>query len=298
MLKKHPKLWVKFKSDITGIEEEERDVEDIVHGLWFLGDSESPSLTNSYLSDTTNDGSTFARSQYTSTTVTAKFILKFHDFYMFRLQKHEFNSYFGRKGVYRIRTDVHKGIVRYVRVSALPDIQPSETGSYFATFDLSFENPSGLGKSLMTSANLYTYGMNAWQLGMNLPPKTDLQYTYEDLNGHVGELHNFKIYNASDIDIDPYLQGHDMKIRLRYIGSQITVWNKTTHTSVTINYDNPGGDVILIDGLIVYINSIVATNKTDYGTLMLAAKCWNEFVVTGGALEEITFDFPFLYLPS
>lgn len=284
-------MWVKFKSDITGLEEEEIDIENIAPSLYFLGDSETPALANTYLSDTANDGSAFARSAYSQTIITAKFYLKFKDWYSFRLAKHDFNSYFGRKGVYRIRTDTHRGIVRYVRLSNLPDIEPSEVEARYAIFDVTFENFKGLGQSLITSNRLYTYSEGAWQLGMNLPHGQDLSYSFKNVQ-------SFQIYNASDIDIDPYLQAHDLKIRVKYSGSKLTLKNKTTSTSITLNATSNGNDEILIDGIATYINSKIATNQTNYGSILLAAKTWNAFQVMDGTLKEITFDFPFLYLPS
>lgn len=288
---RRPKLWVKFQSDITGIAESEIDIETIAPYLYFLGDSEVPALTNNYVSDRMQDGAKFSYAKYNLTNITANFYLKFTDWYSFRLAKHDFNSYFGRKGIYRIRTDTHKGIVRYVRVAALPDIEPAETEAHYALFSLVFENPQGLGKSLLTSNRLYTYSEEGWQLGMNLPNGVDLKYHYQNVS-------RFKIYNASDIDIDPYLQGHQLSVNYKFVGDRLTLRNKSTNTVYTLNYTSNGDDEILIDGIVTYINSSLATDKTNYGFFKLAAKSWNDFEVSEGELKEITFDFPFLYLPS
>ena len=292
--KKRPKLWVKFKPDI-GVEEDEIDIETIAPNFYFLGDQENPSLTSTYLSDTMYDGQTFVHAQYQPTTITANFYLRFKDWYGFRLAKHDIVRYFGRKGVYRIRTDTHRGMVRYVRTNTF-DISPAETEAKYSLFSIGFTNYCGLGYSLGTSSNLKTYDSELWQMGMNLPNMEDIPYEFSDSDG----LNTFKIYNPSDVVIDPYYQQSELKITMNVgVNSLVELDNLTTGDTYTVKTGNVSTNKIVIDGIETTINGVASTSATNYGVITLV-QGWNQFRVTSSykPVTSIAFDFPFVYLPS
>jgi hypothetical protein len=121
---------------------------------------------------------------------------------------------------------------------------------------------------------------------MNLPSE-DLTYTHSESN--------FKIFNASDILIDPYYQSHDLILKINFEGKSLTITNKTTNTSWSYTKPAKKTDNIVLDGIITTLNGEPASVNTDYGNLTLATG-WNDISVTGATDFTVTFSFPFIYI--
>src|SRR5699024_9145276 len=128
---------------------------------------------------------------------------------------------FMQKELFRIRTDIDKQIVRYVRTAPFA-ITPDEEGSNWATFTVSFENPSGMKYSYLKSDQISQ--TNGWGYGLNLANAPNLNY-------HFNNQMSFKVFNASDIAVDPYFQKHDLKITIKSVNGGLTVRNTTNGTS-------------------------------------------------------------------
>lgn len=265
---------------------DEVDVSEIVHGLIFLGDDESPAMTTVYQQNVGRDGQIVTGINYDKNVINAKFLLHFDDWYDYKLAKHDVFRLFNQRAVMRIRTDAEPAIVKYV-VPTTFDITPIGDGYHDATFTIPFDNPSGYKYSLVRSDNLYTYDAEMWQVGMNLPNGEDLSYTFTDSN--------FKVFNASDIVIDPYYQNHDLKLIINFTGDKLTITNKTTKTSWSYQKTAVKTDNIVLDGITATLNGNPASVNTDYGNITLASG-WNDISVTGATDMQITFSFPFIYL--
>lgn len=274
-----PKLYLKTESS------DEVDVSKVVKGLIYLGDDESPTIASTYQQNVSKDGQILQSLSYDKNVINAKFGLRFGNWYDFKLAKHEIYKLFSQREVMRIRTDAEPAIVKYV-VPATFDVTPIEEGSNTAVFTIPFENPSGYKYSLLRSDSLYTFDEDGWQFGMNLPSE-DLTYTHNESE--------FKIYNASDIKIDPYYQNHDLVIKLNFEGQSLTITNKTTNTSWSYNKPSKKTDNIVLNQLSTTLNGEPASVNTDYGNLTLEPG-WNEIKVSGATDFQITFSFPFIYL--
>jgi hypothetical protein len=274
-----PKLYLKTESS------DEVDVSKAIKGLIYLGDDESPTIASTYQQNVSKDGQILQSLSYDKNVINAKFGLRFGNWYDFKLAKHEIYKLFSQREVMRIRTDAEPAIVKYV-VPATFDVTPIEEGSNTAVFTIPFENPSGYKYSLLRSDSLYTFDEDGWQFGMNLPSE-DLVYTHSEPT--------FKIYNASDIKIDPYYQNHDLVIKLNFEGQSITITNKTTNTSWSYNKPAKKADNIVLNQLSTTLNGEPASVNTDYGNLTLATG-WNDISVTGATDFTVTFSFPFIYL--
>lgn len=273
-----PKLYMKIG------DEAEFDIADKVKGLKYLGDDSTLASTNQLLQVPGIDGAVRQYKTYSNYQVPAKFFLRFENWQDYKLAKHQINRLFSSREKIRIRTDTEPAIVRFV-VPNPPEVAPTEAGAHYASFTENFDNPSGYRYSLYRSDSLPSIA-NGWQFGMNLPePLPSYHFTNK----------SFKVYNASDIAIEPYKQKHDLRILFKFSGSQMKLTNKTNGSSYTYKNSSNGNEQIILDGISTTLNGNPASANTDYGTITLEKK-WNDIDVSGADSVDITFSFPFIYL--
>ena len=273
-----PKLYMKIG------DEAEFDIADKVKGLKYLGDDSTLASTNQLLQIPGIDGAVNQYKTYSNYQVPAKFFLRFENWQDYKLAKHQINRLFSSRKLIRIRTDVEPAMVRFVMPNP-PEIAPTEAGARYTSFTENFDNPSGYRYSLYRSDSLPNIA-NGWQFGMNLP-KTLPSYHFTSKS--------FKVYNASDIAIEPYKQKHDLRILFKFSGSQMKITNKTNGSSYTYKNSSNGNDQIILDGIRTTLNGNPASANTDYGTVTLETG-WNDIDVSGADNVDITFSFPFIYL--
>lgn len=271
---------------------DEFDILDKVPGLSYLGQddsSSSPQFTNAYEDATGRDGSIFTGQTFAKRTFNERFLLSFRNWTDYQLAKHELYKLFGTRQLIRVRTDTNDAKV-YFGYPTPFDIAPTEAGSSFANFTIPFDVPDGYRYSLYRSDSPYTFKQDGWQMGMNLPKNID------DVGYHFTSS-KFKVYNASDIKVDPYFQKHDLQMIIRFTGNSLQITNKTTNTSWKFNEACDSSHKIVWDGkqLTTYLDNQQVNGKTDFGYIALA-KEWNEIECTGASALDITFSFPFIYL--
>ncbi|MCP9313701.1 phage tail family protein [Liquorilactobacillus satsumensis] len=282
MTASNPQLWIKRGN------EDEIDVGTITSDLDFLGESTSPTISNVYQDNVGNDGSILNYQSFQKSVVTANFNLHFGDWMDFKLAQHDIYRFFMNKELMRIRTDMEPAIVKYVRAGNF-DVKPISDGSNDASFSIPFDNPSGYKYSLANSDQLKTYDQGVWMLyGGNIPMQDDINY-------HFVDQRTLKVYNASDITVDPYFQRHELKIIMKHYGGSFGLVNNTTGTSWNFKGQMNNADTLLLNGINTFKNGTLDNNETDYGYLSLAPG-WNEISVVGAGDLDITFSFPFIYL--
>lgn len=265
----------------------EVNCKDITSHFTFLGDDSDPLLTNTYGTDDGLDGSAYAFQQRAQNVVNAKFVLKYTDWYDYQMKKHTLAKFFAQKGLYRIRTDAEPAIVKYVYAGNFT-VAPTEDGSNTALITIPFDNPSGLKYSLGYSDDVMGYDSGLWQMGMNLPNGVDLTYHYTD-------NHNFQIYNASDITIDPLQKYHQLQIIIKSTHGGVDFINKTTGDELVYGDYLTQSDELVFDGLNCYLNGELANNATNFSRMTLAPG-YNNIVIRGTTPIDINFHFKFLYL--
>lgn len=271
---------------------DEFNLADKVPGLSYLGQddsSSSPQFTNSYQDSTGRDGSIFVGQTFAKRTFNERFLLETRNWTDFQLAKHALYRIFATRRAIRVRTDVNSAKV-YFGYPTPFDITPGSPGANYANFTIPFDVPSGYRYSLYRSDSSYTFKQNGWQFGMNLPVNpSNVGYHFT--------TDKFKVYNASDIDVDPYYQNHDLQMIIKFSGSSLKIHNKTTDTTWTYNEGSDGNHTIVWDGqlLTTYLDNQQVNGKTDFGYIKLA-KEWNEIECTGASQLDITFSFPFIYL--
>lgn len=275
-----PKLFIKPPDG------DEIDAESITSGLRYLDDDSDPILTNTYAQDAVTDGQAYSYSQIGMNTINSRFFLKYSDWYDYKMKKHEIARFFMQKGLYRIRTDAEPGIVKLVRAGNF-EIKNPEDGTHIVQFTIPWENPSGVKWSFAYSDELMEYDKNLWQYGMNLPNGQDLQYHYVN-------THNFDIYNASDIDLDPR-EKYPVEIILTGFHGKFDMVNETTGDEIVYTDPLDPEDTLVWDGLNVYKNGKLDNGASNLAWIRLKRE-WNHFKIYGYDNVDIRFHFRFVYL--
>lgn len=275
----YPKLFIKPPNG------DEIDAETITSGLHFLDDDSDPILTTTYTTDTGVDGSVYSTSQVGKNVINTRFYLTYGDWYDYKMKKHEIAQFFMQKGLYRIRSDAEPGIVKFVRAGNFT-IKNPEDRSHVVQFSIPFDNPSGVKWSLPYSDDLMNYDQNLWQYGMNLPNGIDLKY-------HFVNEHHFKIWNASDITIDP-AQRYDLKIIVTGQTGKFDMVNQTTGDEIVYVNSLQPNDQLVWDDMYCYCNGELCTDSTNLAWMRLAPG-WNEFKIYGYNKVDIRFHFRFVY---
>lgn len=275
-----PKLFIKPPDG------DEIDAENITSGLRFLDDDSDAVLTNTYANDAIMDGQAYSYSQVGMNTINGRFVLHYGDWYDYKMKKHEIARFFMQKGLYRIRTDAEPGIVKFVRAGNFT-IKNPEDRSHYIQFTIPWENPSGVKWSLPYSDDLMEYDQDLWQYGMNLPNGIDLHYHYVN-------THNFDIYNASDIDIDP-VDRYPLQIIVTGFHGKFDMINETTGDEIVYTEPLEPEDKLVWDNLSVYKNGELDNGSSNLAWIRLK-QGWNHFKIYGYDNVDITFHFRFVYL--
>lgn len=279
-----PFFKIKIGSD------DEFDLCERIPGLTYLGvddASSSPQWTNNYQDVAGRDGSPFVSQTYAKRTFNERFLLSFIDWEDYQLAKHEIYKTFASREHIRVRTDVNPAKVYFGYANPF-DIAPTEPGSTFANFTIPFDVPKPYRYSLYRSDSPYTFKQEGWQYGMNLPD-------HSDQVGYHFTTTSFRVYNASDIAVDPYYQNHDLKVISKFSGSSLEITNKTNGSEWQFNDSSDGSHTIILDGLTTTVDGVQANSKTDFHNIRLEPK-WNDIECTGASSVDITFSFPFIYL--
>lgn len=270
---------------------DEFDITDKIPDLKYLGvddASSSPQFANNYQNLSGKDGSFFVSQTLAKRTFNERFVLFTRNWEEYQLAKHEIYKLFGQRKLIRVRTDINSAKVYFGYVNAF-DISPIQSGANYANLTIPFDLPKPYRYSLYRSDSPYTFKQAGWQFGMNIPSRDVLNYHFM--------TSSFRVYNASDIKVDPYFQNHDLKMIIKFNGSSLKVHNKTTDTTWTYNESSDGNHTIIWDGqlLSTYLDGNQVNGKTDFGYLSLATE-WNDIECTGANSVDITFSFPFIYL--
>lgn len=275
-----PKLLLKVGT------QDEFEIGEKVPGLTFLSEDSTPQFINTYQDINGLDGSPFAYETLGKSIINVRLWLQFTDYTDYKLAKHEIYRLFGSRHLIRLRTNTDPAKVYFVYPTPF-EIAIAKAGDHDIEFTIPFENPSGYRYSLFRSDTPYTFDQEGWQVGMNL--LTDGVPTYQF------KTDKFRVYNASDIRIDPYYQKHDLKLICKFSGSSLKIVNKTNGSVWEYKKSSNGKEVITLAGIYAYRDNVSCTQDTDYGNISLEPG-YNDIEVTGATSVDITFSFPFIYL--
>lgn len=265
---------------IKQVGQEEIDLTQRLPSLIYLDGLFTPNFTNTYQENVGTDGSQLTSVAFGKGTFVANFFMPATDYREHQLMRHEFYRQFAQRPLLRVRTSDDPDKCFYGRPVNFP-LDSLADGNNDFKIQVTFEVPSGFMYSVRRSDQL-----SDESFGMNL---VDVSPSY------VHNEREFTIYNASDIQIDPYYQRHDLKISMAIDGA-VTITNKTNGTHWSYKGNLSGKTKVVLDGLVTYKEGKQDSVNTDFGFIKLETG-ENDIVVSGAATNhEITFSFPFLYL--
>lgn len=274
-----PKLWVKIGDD------PEFEISEKIPQLQYLGEDYGPSMENNYQTFSAVDGSFFNFSNFKQNVVNENFILHFNNIHEQKSLQYEVYRMFMNRKLIRLQNNSEYPFIKYVRAVDF-EVEPWRDGAKDALITIPFENPSGYNFSRLKSDDQDDV-WDVFPLGWDIP-----EFAPDDFNF---KKRKFKIYNPSDMEIDPYYQKHELKIWLKYKGNTVGISNITNGSVWSLDKPSQGADSVVIDGLNTFFNGEQANKNTNYWNIKLD-KGWNEMAVMGATDIEITFSFPFIYV--
>lgn len=277
MFKIKPTFLIKLQG------QDEFNITDRLPNVEYLSGDSSPAFNNTYQDNTTRDGSRLTSVNFGRLLFTANFLLKSNDKYDQKLLRHEIFQMFGDRKLARFRTDDDLQKVMYARPASF-EIKFIADGYLDSLFSIQFEIPSGYKYSLERSEDVTVDDIS---FGMNFHLNEKPVYTQT--------ANSFRIFNPSDIVVDPYYQRHDLMLMIKFAGSSYQITNTTNGSSYKYNNASNGADNIVLNGLSTILNGQPASQNTDFGFIKLE-KGWNDIMVQGATSHTTTFSFPFIYI--
>ena len=268
-------------------DEEEFKIQDY-RGLHFLDFTiSSPQTQPNFVTYAGSDGSQQRGPiLFGARTATVNFFLETNDEISFEAKAHEIWEKFYSRTLLRLRQSNSPGTCVY---GVAKGFDFTHLSYFDKSFSIQFDLPSGYRYSVLRSTefplNVDDNIQDAVGIDMNLPME-ELEYTHSN-----GE---FKIYNPSDFDIQPYEQHHDLNVIFKGTGSP-TLENKDTGDIFSYNKTLTANDSLVLNGVHPLLNGNPCEIDTNHGDIQLVRKSWNNFSLTGFT-GTVTFDFPFLYL--
>lgn len=221
---------------------------------------------------------------YTSRTAKADFWMEVNDGTDLESKIHEFYNKFFSRGLVRLRQSYDIGRCVY----AIPKpFSYTDFGFYDKTFSVEFDIPSAYMYSVVRSTDFPINIEDSEDLitnNLNIDT-TDLKYTYP--------AGNFKIYNASDYDIQPYEQNHELNVIFSGGSGLPSITNTDTNNTFKMNSAISSGDSLILKGVHPFLNGSACEINTNHGHINLK-RGWNNLSLSGYS-GTVTFDFPFIY---
>ncbi|GEK28524.1 phage tail domain-containing protein [Furfurilactobacillus siliginis] len=243
----------------------------------------SPQITPQYLTLAGSDGEQVQTVIFNPSIITLHVNIEADSAESFSVAMDDVYRLIMSRELIRIRDDVEPFKCAYVIPKPF-DVSQAD-GMYDTTFDIQFDNPYGFKFSVKNSDEVVEDD-ELIGLGMHLPLEYPIPFKFTDSR--------FKVFNPSDVAIDPYVNRHQLKITISGQGS-FTIQNVTNNTSLQCTHVLQGSDVFVLDGVRSYLNGKSIGLETDFGHLQLEQGD-NEIAITGLNNPNVTFSFPFIYL--
>lgn len=144
-----------------------------------------------------------------------------------------------------------------------------------------------IGTTLDLQQNSLNYDL--WGAEMNLISDND-SYIFTH------EKNSFRIYNAGDESVHPFIQ--DLKITISNVkGSTayLELKNNTNGSKFKVNEGVTSSQTIILNGPNITSNGLQFLRKTNREFITLEPG-WNEFSVSGATSAKVSFDFRFYYV--
>lgn len=168
------------------------------------------------------------------------------------------------------------------KVKTAQAYSPEFHSGRLATMEIEFVSSSPYAESYGTTLDPFTFTAEKWQVGQGVIAE-DLVYAHNTTT--------FRIYNGSDIDIDP----RQIPLLIKYQGASnnLRIKNNTTGDEWAFTGSSLANDKIVLDDVRSLKNNLTIFGQTNRKLISLA-KGWNDFTLTGvSGSFLISFDFRF-----
>ncbi|MEH6942948.1 phage tail family protein [Bacillus sp. JJ722] len=214
-------------------------------------------------------------------TIRVKFLLEGKDIYDYFLLIAEVFKLFDARTTFFLINKYEPGKRWRVKTSTM--YTPDRLNPLSAAVDIEFKSSSTFCESYGTTLNPFTFDSELWQVGQGVISE-DLVYVHN--------TSSFRIWNGSDIEIDP----RELPLLIKYQGvsDRLTIKNLSTGDDWSYSGTSSINDTITLDGVKSLKNGqsiLKSTNKK----LITLKPGWNDFELTGASDFLITFDFRFYY---
>lgn len=252
-------------------------------GLWFRGmEQVAPQLQFTTQSIGGVDGEILQSSgRFGATTYIADFFLDCRDERDLILAQQELSRLFYDRALIRFRDSIDEGkcFYGYAKPITFQSIHYTQK-----LFSVEIVNPSGMRQSIFyCDDEASKYYKSAF----------DMNSEYENELSYVFTSNRFKVYNPSDIDIDPLKQRHEFKVFLEGKGKP-KIRNLTNQMEISYLGTLSEREELEINGVQLLKNGVSVGRDSDFGYLTLV-RGWNEFEITNAEVRTIRFHFPFYF---
>ena len=152
-------------------------------------------------------------------------------------------------------------------------------------FEVNFIASLPFSQSLGTTLDPFTFNADVWQVGMNMPADTELNYRFS--------TNSFKVFNAGSVTVDP--QKLPLDIQFRGESQNLTITNQTTGQMFKYTGTTTTSDVLVLKRCRHLKNNVSIYDATTHDVISLVPG-WNQFSVSGPSSRfEVAFDFRFYY---
>ncbi|MCG7345304.1 phage tail family protein [Sporosarcina sp. ACRSL] len=246
--------------------------------LIFTLDSPTPRHTAEIVEG--RDGHIDLGTTFEGRTMRSTFYIKGTDKYDYLLLRDEvFRLFDARTFFYLI--DIDEPRKRW-KVKTADMYTPINHRAEAGTMEISFVSPSPYAESYGTTLDPFTFTAEKWQVGQGVIAE-DLIYAHN--------TQNFRIYNGSDIPINP----REIPLLIKYQGASTNLRIRNNTTGDEWAYTGASGinDTILLDGVRSLKNGLTIFGQTNRKLITLA-RGWNDFTLIGASGSFlISFDFRF-----
>lgn len=253
-------------------------------------DISSPRIANKFSSLDFMQGKYYTGGFYEPRNIECKFLMEASARDTFSLLRDEIFQIFGSLEPFYIIDSRQKGKLWLVRLNESFFIPQNNVYGVFEVDFLAFE---GVAKSVKTTLQLEKQGIindDTWGFGMGLETVDDTELIYT----HTGKT--FKIFNAGNVSVHPF--ANHLKIQISKVTGatkEFTLVNRTNNSKFKVTRELLQGDVLVIDGPVIKLNSTNAAKDTTKEFIELSPG-WNNFEILGASSATVSFDFNFIYL--
>ncbi|ECK8256617.1 phage tail family protein [Listeria innocua] len=242
-----------------------------------------PNFTTERVSMETFDGEIDMGSVLAKRDITFQLILVCSNYAEYILKRNEFIKFISGKEEIYVIDERHETVRWPVKVESL-NIQ-QKGGAPICDIAGTFVCAQGLSESVGSTLDGFKFSNRKWSIGQNIPSSETAEYVFD--------TNKFKVYNASDIAINP--ERYPFIIRYKGASEGLRINNKTTGQVWSYKGITTRTDELEINQVYSLLNGAGIYGDTEKSTIGLAPG-WNEIEIMGstGPLE-ISFDFRFYY---